>query len=189
MTKGKQQSDSSMEDSISTDGEHYGCDDIKFEIIDDATDQDNGKGKSRKRKMKPESPVKPRENANARERDRTHNVNTAFITLRDLIPTEPPDRKLSKIETLRLAASYISHLETLLLIGDDDIDQPCLHRSMYRQPYSSAIGQQPRPICTFCLAARGSIVARAKTIVPEPSRSKTRLLSMHDPTSLSGVLR
>lgn len=44
-------------------------------------------------------------------------VNSAFTTLRTLIPTEPADRKLSKIETLRLASSYISHLGTQLLAG------------------------------------------------------------------------
>lgn len=44
-------------------------------------------------------------------------VNSAFSTLRTLIPTEPKDRKLSKIETLRLASSYISHLGTQLIAG------------------------------------------------------------------------
>ncbi|KAA0193995.1 hypothetical protein HAZT_HAZT011207 [Hyalella azteca] len=58
--------------------------------------------------------VKQRTHANARERDRTH---SAFVALRSLIPTEPADRKLSKIETLRLATSYISHLATQLLAG------------------------------------------------------------------------
>nr|CAD7433033.1 unnamed protein product [Timema monikensis] len=42
-------------------------------------------------------------------------VNSAFTTLRTLIPTEPVDRKLSKIETLRLASSYISHLQAQLV--------------------------------------------------------------------------
>eukprot|EP00057_Strongylocentrotus_purpuratus_P005985 XP_011660459.1 PREDICTED: transcription factor 15-like [Strongylocentrotus purpuratus] len=85
--------------------------------------------------------------ANARERDRTHSVNSAFVQLRDLIPTEPRDRKLSKIETLRLATSYINHLGTLLLVGDEEIEQPCMHRAMLR-PGSEA---GPRIICTFCL--------------------------------------
>ena len=44
-------------------------------------------------------------------------VNSAFHTLRLLIPTEPKNRKLSKIETLRLAKSYISHLGATLLAG------------------------------------------------------------------------
>ncbi|KOB77705.1 putative Par1 protein [Operophtera brumata] len=68
-----------------------------------------------------EVPVaKQRCQANARERDRTQNsVNTAFNTLRLLIPTEPPDRKLSKIEILRLAGSYITHLDNQLYTGEN----------------------------------------------------------------------
>ncbi|XP_054767183.2 basic helix-loop-helix transcription factor scleraxis-like [Lytechinus pictus] len=85
--------------------------------------------------------------ANARERDRTHSVNSAFVQLRDLIPTEPRDRKLSKIETLRLATSYINHLGTLLLVGDEEIEQPCMHRAMLRPGSEGG----PRIICTFCL--------------------------------------
>ena len=53
-----------------------------------------------------------------RERDRTQSVNSAFSSLRDLIPTEPLDRKLSKIETLRLATSYIQHLAVQLNAGE-----------------------------------------------------------------------
>ena len=56
---------------------------------------------------------KQRQVANARERDRTESVNYAFALLRSLLPTEPPDRKLSKIETLRLAVSYIKHLNNV----------------------------------------------------------------------------
>lgn len=44
-------------------------------------------------------------------------VNSAFTTLRLLIPTEPKNRKLSKIETLRLAKSYIAHLGAILVTG------------------------------------------------------------------------
>ena len=44
-------------------------------------------------------------------------VNGAFHHLRGLIPTEPVDRKLSKIETLRLATSYIEHLVNQLNSG------------------------------------------------------------------------
>ncbi|XP_054632829.1 transcription factor 15 [Dunckerocampus dactyliophorus] len=92
---------------------------------------------------------KQRQAANARERDRTHSVNTAFTALRTLIPTEPADRKLSKVETLRLACSYISHLANVLLLGEESRDgQPCVrHRAVV---HSSA--QPLRPICTFCLS-------------------------------------
>lgn len=46
-----------------------------------------------------------------------YSVNSAFNKLRHLIPTEPIDRKLSKIETLRLAQSYIDHLAAVLITG------------------------------------------------------------------------
>ncbi|KAL3231268.1 hypothetical protein MRX96_023318 [Rhipicephalus microplus] len=47
-------------------------------------------------------------------------VNAAMVTLRRLIPTEPKDRKLSKLETLRLAAVYIRHLSaTQLQVGEN----------------------------------------------------------------------
>ncbi|CAB1350795.1 unnamed protein product [Coregonus sp. 'balchen'] len=99
--------------------------------------------------------------ANARERDRTNSVNTAFTALRTLIPTEPADRKLSKIETLRLASSYISHLGNVLLVGETCGDgQPChagapssahyLHH--HGSPARDAENSQPKQICTFCLS-------------------------------------
>ncbi|XP_060803461.1 transcription factor 15 isoform X1 [Amyelois transitella] len=88
-----------------------------------------------------EVPVaKQRCQANARERDRTQNVNLAFNTLRLLIPTEPPDRKLSKIEILRLAGSYITHLDNQLYTGD--MEQPCLQKN--------EVENNSRSLCTFC---------------------------------------
>ncbi|KAM7405141.1 hypothetical protein PAMP_012425 [Pampus punctatissimus] len=94
--------------------------------------------------------IKQRSAANARERGRTQSVNTAFTALRTLIPTEPVDRKLSKIETLRLASSYISHLANVLLLGDGSADgQPCLD-AVHAQGESGV--KQPRTICTFCLS-------------------------------------
>ncbi|XP_063072691.1 transcription factor 15 [Engraulis encrasicolus] len=89
--------------------------------------------------------VRQRNSANARERERTQNVNTAFTALRTLIPTEPVDRKLSKIETLRLASSYISHLANVLITENGHLEgQPCLSAPLVE-------GKQPRTICTFCL--------------------------------------
>ncbi|XP_026529306.1 transcription factor 15-like isoform X2 [Notechis scutatus] len=129
-----------------------------------------GTGAQSKRKRK--SPRlsghnKQRQAANARERDRTHSVNTAFSTLRTLIPTEPADRKLSKIETLRLASSYISHLANMLLLQQQQqqqqqqssgnlaeeallVRQPCLQYQPLLQ--GSPASGSPRSICTFCLS-------------------------------------
>ncbi|XP_060922763.1 transcription factor 15 [Limanda limanda] len=96
---------------------------------------------------------KQRQAANARERDRTHSVNTAFSALRTLIPTEPADRKLSKIETLRLASSYISHMANVLLLGEDCVDgQPCLRYQSILHGTAALSASSLRPICTFCLS-------------------------------------
>ncbi|KAL2097971.1 hypothetical protein ACEWY4_007178 [Coilia grayii] len=51
---------------------------------------------------------------NSRERWRQQNVNGAFAELRKLLPTHPPDKKLSKNEILRLAMKYITFLTKLL---------------------------------------------------------------------------
>ncbi|XP_046743481.1 uncharacterized protein LOC124409728 [Diprion similis] len=51
--------------------------------------------------------------ANHRERQRTQNLNEAFASLRQIIPTMPSD-KLSKIQTLKLATRYIDFLYQVL---------------------------------------------------------------------------
>lgn len=72
------------------------------------------KSASNSSKIKRSGNPKPkRGQANRRERVRTENVNVGFENLRKLIPTDPEDRKLSKIEVLRLATSYINHLYNL----------------------------------------------------------------------------
>lgn len=57
---------------------------------------------------------------NSRERWRQQNVNGAFTELRRLIPTHPPERKLSKNEILRLATKYIHFLGQVLQDQDRD---------------------------------------------------------------------
>lgn len=117
--------------------------------------------------------VGQRNAANARERHRTQNVNTAFTALRTLIPTEPVDRKLSKIETLRLASSYISHLANVLVVGDGrEGEQPCLS-AVYREVKGGGQGKQPRTICTFCLSNQRKGVKYSED---------TQLTSIHDTT-------
>ncbi|XP_067890725.1 twist-related protein 2-like [Heterodontus francisci] len=58
--------------------------------------------------------------ANVRERQRTQSLNEAFSSLRKIIPTLPSD-KLSKIQTLKLAARYIDFLYQVL--QSDEMDQ------------------------------------------------------------------
>lgn len=66
--------------------------------------------------------VKQRVKANKKERRRTQSINHAFCELRKHIPDVPCDTKLSKIKTLRLAISYISHLMATLEGEEQEID-------------------------------------------------------------------
>ncbi|XP_063983008.1 uncharacterized protein LOC135165542 [Diachasmimorpha longicaudata] len=51
---------------------------------------------------------------NSRERWRQQNVSGAFAELRKLVPTHPPEKKLSKNEILRMAIKYIRLLTNVL---------------------------------------------------------------------------
>jgi len=49
-----------------------------------------------------------------KEHKRLNNINSAFERLKEVIPTFPFEKRLTKIETLKLAISYISMLEDML---------------------------------------------------------------------------
>uniref|UniRef100_A0A6J0UF23 Achaete-scute homolog 4 n=1 Tax=Pogona vitticeps TaxID=103695 RepID=A0A6J0UF23_9SAUR len=51
---------------------------------------------------------------NERERQRVRCVNEGYARLRDHLPKELADKRLSKVETLRAAITYIKHLQNLL---------------------------------------------------------------------------
>ncbi|NXS17157.1 FER3L protein, partial [Mystacornis crossleyi] len=55
-----------------------------------------------------------RQAANIRERKRMFNLNEAFDQLRKKVPTFAYEKRLSRIETLRLAIVYISFMTELL---------------------------------------------------------------------------
>lgn len=52
--------------------------------------------------------------ANNRERTRMRILSKAFCRLKAALPWVPNDTKLSKLDTLKLASSYISHLTKIL---------------------------------------------------------------------------
>ncbi|XP_028661569.1 achaete-scute homolog 4-like [Erpetoichthys calabaricus] len=51
---------------------------------------------------------------NERERQRVRCVNEGYARLREHLPQEFEDKRLSKVETLRAAINYIKHLQNLL---------------------------------------------------------------------------
>lgn len=54
---------------------------------------------------------------NERERQRVRCVNEGYARLRQHLPYELEDKRLSKVETLRAAISYIKHLQEVLGAG------------------------------------------------------------------------
>lgn len=57
--------------------------------------------------------------ANARERARMRVLSSAFCRLKTKLPWVPADTKLSKLDTLRLATTYIQQLRSILATGKD----------------------------------------------------------------------
>ncbi|XP_054157700.1 protein Fer3-like [Oppia nitens] len=65
--------------------------------------------------------IAQRRAANIRERRRMFNLNSAFDKLRKKVPTFAYEKRLSRIETLRLAIMYISFMSETIKGGKD----PC----------------------------------------------------------------
>ncbi|XP_059199654.1 pancreas transcription factor 1 subunit alpha [Centropristis striata] len=76
--------------------------------------------KRRARRLVSHQPYKvQRHAANIRERKRMLSINSAFEELRCHVPTFPYEKRLSKIDTLRLAIAYIALLREILMSGCD----------------------------------------------------------------------
>lgn len=76
-------------------------------------------GKRRGRKPGLNSTIAQRGAANARERSRMRVLSGAFIDLKSALPWVPRDTKLSKLDTLKLAAGYIAYLRRVLDLPAD----------------------------------------------------------------------
>jgi len=74
--------------------------------------------KSRRRRRNQRRPqyqqVQQRHAANLRERKRMQSINDAFEGLRHHIPTLPYEKRLSKVDTLRLTIGYINFLSEMV---------------------------------------------------------------------------
>ena len=83
------------------------------------SDEENEQGGPRKH-SKNAHPFQ-RHAANERERSRMRVLSKAFSKLKTTLPWVPSDTKLSKLDTLRLASSYIAHLKQILDSEEEEV--------------------------------------------------------------------
>uniref|UniRef100_A0A7E4V9R2 BHLH domain-containing protein n=1 Tax=Panagrellus redivivus TaxID=6233 RepID=A0A7E4V9R2_PANRE len=62
---------------------------------------------------------------NERERYRVRCVNEAYESLRQCLPYSEDEKRLSKVETLRLAILYIQHMQMMLTRPNHDLECDC----------------------------------------------------------------
>ncbi|XP_036374407.1 achaete-scute homolog 5 [Megalops cyprinoides] len=75
---------------------------------------------------------------NERERQRVRCVNEGYARLREHLPQEFEDKRLSKVETLRAAINYIKHLQSLLDWAAVE-GAPASRPSVHPEPASLAV--------------------------------------------------
>ncbi|KAH3694893.1 twist-related protein-like [Dreissena polymorpha] len=85
-------------------------------------------------------PVFRRVYTNSRERWRQQNVNSAFSELRRLLPTHPPDKKLSKSEILRFAIKYIRLLSKVVEYQENNNDLSAPRVAFDNNSWKSVLG-------------------------------------------------
>lgn len=94
--------------------------------------------------------------ANVRERKRMFSLNEAFDQLREIVPIFAYEKKLSRIETLRLAIVYIAFMTELVLSGKS-VDEASLNADVVLSQWtdtcayqmnSSSTGDDTRTSCT-----------------------------------------
>lgn len=113
-----------------------------------------GGGHRRKKRKCPQQQVHQRQAANMRERKRMQSINDAFEGLRTHIPTLPYEKRLSKVDTLRLAIGYIGFLTEMV--------------SADRHPnesYHSQAAEQPKKIIIQYHRGRSKVMGKANAVL------------------------
>nr|XP_027208853.1 fer3-like protein [Penaeus vannamei]XP_027208854.1 fer3-like protein [Penaeus vannamei]XP_027208855.1 fer3-like protein [Penaeus vannamei] len=110
-------------------------------------DQENTVLRRKKKRRCLMAQMQQRQAANMRERKRMQSINDAFEGLRAHIPTLPYEKRLSKVDTLRLAIGYISFLAEL--VASDRARPPTctaqpqrLQQEGHRQKFQNERGQR-----------------------------------------------
>ena len=96
----------------------------------------NRHGKLRPKRRRTAS-LAQRRAANVRERKRMFSLNEAFDQLREIVPIFAYEKKLSRIETLRLAIIYIAFMTELVLSGKT-VDEASLNAKVVLKQWTDS---------------------------------------------------
>ncbi|CAF1065809.1 unnamed protein product [Adineta ricciae] len=118
----------------------------------------NGNGKAKPARHRTAS-VAQRRAANVRERRRMFSLNEAFDQLREIVPIFAYEKKLSRIETLRLAIIYIAFMTELVLSGKT-VDEASLNANVVLSQWTKSCTYQMRSssICDDTPTSCGSVI-------------------------------
>lgn len=116
----------------------------------------NGKSKPKRRRT---ASLAQRRAANVRERRRMFNLNEAFDQLREIVPIFAYEKKLSRIETLRLAIVYIAFMTELVLSGKT-VDEASLNANVVFNQWADRCTYQMNTssICDDTPTSSGSVI-------------------------------
>jgi len=116
----------------------------------------NGKTKPKRRRI---ASVAQRRAANVRERKRMFSLNEAFDQLREIVPIFAYEKKLSRIETLRLAIIYIAFMTELVLSGKT-VDEASLNANVVLNQWTDTCTYQMNSssICDDTPTSCGSVI-------------------------------
>ncbi|XP_045624905.1 pancreas transcription factor 1 subunit alpha-like [Procambarus clarkii] len=140
-------------------------------------DQENTVLRRKKKRRCLMAQMQQRQAANMRERKRMQSINDAFEGLRAHIPTLPYEKRLSKVDTLRLAIGYISFLAEL--VASDRAPDPHLHPPNHNDANRKVIVRSSRtsvdsvPHSLTWSHVRPHVIngkVSAKTWIPEPQK-------------------
>ncbi|XP_067005709.1 pancreas transcription factor 1 subunit alpha [Anabrus simplex] len=111
-SSGSSSSDLFLYDDSSSSGSTYSSD--QENSASSSCTPPRARHRHRRRSKCPQQQVQQRQAANLRERRRMQSINDAFEGLRAHIPTLPYEKRLSKVDTLKLAIGYINFLSDLV---------------------------------------------------------------------------
>lgn len=115
-----------------------------------------GKSKPKRRRI---ASLAQRRAANVRERKRMFSLNEAFDQLREIVPIFAYEKKLSRIETLRLAIIYIAFMTELVLSGKT-VDEASLNANVVLNQWTDTCTYQMNSssICDDTPTSCGSVI-------------------------------